>query len=299
MSGSGGGAVPAQRKPPWLRVRMASGDSAKGVSETLARHGLNTVCDEARCPNKGECWGQATATFMVMGSVCTRGCRFCAVDTAKEGQPLSAEEPAELASAIIELALRYAVITSVDRDELPDRGDAHFAACVLAIRARDPSIRIEVLAPDYHEGEIEILLGATPDVFAHNVETVLRLEAIRDRRAAYRTSLHTLSLASDWAKAHGGSPLVKSSLLLGVGEREEEVLAAMDDLREVGVTSLVLGQYLQPSARQIPVVEYVHPEAFASYAVAARGKGFGSVVSSPLARTSYHARSSFEESSPG
>lgn len=277
---------------------MASGDSARAVAATLSRHGLNTVCDEARCPNKGECWAQATATFMIMGSVCTRGCRFCAVATAKEGQPLCAEEPEELAEAIIELALRYAVITSVDRDDLPDRGAAHFAACVLAIRARDPSIRIEVLAPDYHEGEMEILLGAAPDVFAHNVETVERLEAIRDRRAAYRTSLHSLSLASDWAKSHGGSPLVKSSLLLGVGEREDEVLAAMDDLREAGVTSLVLGQYLQPSARQIPVVEYIHPDSFASYARAARAKGFTSVVSTPLARTSYHARSSFEEGSP-
>ena len=289
--------APLPRKPDWLRVRLTAGDSARGVADALSRHGLNTVCDEARCPNKAECWGQATATFMIMGSVCTRGCRFCAVDTAKAGQPLCAEEPRELASAVVDLKLRYAVITSVDRDDLPDRGAAHFAACISAIRARESAIRIEVLAPDYQEGEIEALLGASPDVFGHNVETVRRLQTIRDHRAAYSISLHTLTLASKWAGANSGIPVVKSSLLLGVGERREEVLETMDDLRKAGVTSLVLGQYLRPTSRQVPVIEYIPPDSFASYRRSALEKGFVSVVSAPLARTSYHARSSFEEGS--
>jgi lipoic acid synthetase len=235
---------------------------------------------------------------MVMGSVCTRNCRFCGVDTGRQGQPLRPTEPEELAAAVVDLGLRFAVITSVDRDDLPDRGAAHFAACVQAIRSRDPGIGVEVLAPDYREGEVELLLAAGPSVFAHNVETVERLQKVRDRRASYRGSLHTLALASAWAAAHGGVPQVKSSILLGLGEREEEVLATMDDLRKAGVSSLVLGQYLRPSPMQLEVAEYVHPDRFAAYAAAARERGFEAVVSAPLARTSYHARASFESADP-
>ena len=291
----GGAAVGDQRKPEWLKVRLASGQVAASVGATLRKHGLNTVCDEARCPNKAECWGQATATFMVMGAVCTRGCRFCAVATAKEGETLDPSEPDELASAIVELRIRHAVITSVDRDDLPDRGAAHFAACIRAIRARDPSIGIEVLAPDYHEGEIELLLEAGPDVFAHNIETVERLQSVRDARAGWQKSLHCLDLASSWAAKHGGKPLVKSSILLGIGESPSEVHSTMDALRVAGTSILVMGQYLRPTARQIPLVEYLHPATFAEYGEAARSKGFASVVSSPLARTSYHARSAFAD----
>ncbi|HUX36327.1 MAG TPA: lipoyl synthase [Rectinemataceae bacterium] len=287
----------APRKPDWLKVRLPSGSVTGHVGATLRRHGLNTVCDEARCPNKAECWGMATATFMVMGAVCTRGCRYCAVATAKEGQALDPREPEELAAAIAELGIRHAVVTSVDRDDLPDRGASHFAACIRAIRARDPSIGIEVLAPDYREEEIEILLEAGPDVYAHNIEAVERLQSVRDARAGWRASLHSLELASVWASSHGpdreGSPRVKSSILLGIGEDPEEVHAAMDALRAAGVTMLVLGQYLRPTPKQIPVVEYVTPSAFAAYAEVAKAKGFSAVVSSPLARTSYHARSAF------
>jgi len=286
-----------ERKPDWLKVRLPSGAETGRVGSTLRSHGLNTVCDEALCPNKAECWGQATATFMVMGAVCTRSCRFCAVATARMGEPLDPREPEELAAAIVELGIRHAVVTSVDRDDLQDRGAAHFAACIRSIRAKDPSIGIEVLAPDYREGEIELLLEAGPDVFAHNIEAVERLQSVRDARAGWLSSLRSLRLASNWAARHDGRPRVKSSILLGVGELPEEVHAAMDALRAEGVSILVLGQYLRPTARQIPVVEYVNPAVFDSYAEAAKSKGFAAVVSSPLARTSYLARRVFAAAS--
>lgn len=287
------------RKPSWLKVAIPAGGNVRLLSGILERRGLHTVCDEARCPNKAECWGQATATFMIMGAVCTRGCRFCAVDTAKTGEPLRPEEPAELAEAVAELGLKYAVVTSVDRDDLPDRGAGHFSSCVRAIKERNPAVRVEVLVPDYHEGEIGLVLASGPEVLAHNVETVERLEQIRDQRASYRKSLATLSLAASWSRLHGGSPVVKSSLLLGLGEREEEILSAMDDLRAVGVTSLVLGQYLRPTIRQLEVAEYISPERFDAYARAARERGFISVIAAPLARTSYHARAAFDSGAVG
>jgi lipoic acid synthetase len=287
------------RKPEWLRISLPSGAGVRRVEETLGRHGLHTVCDEAHCPNKAECWGQSTATFMIMGAVCTRGCRFCAVATARQGEALRPTEPSELAEAVADLALRYAVVTSVDRDDLPDRGAAHFAASVRAIRDRNPGIRIEVLAPDYQAGEIEVLLEAGPDVFAHNIESVRRLQSVRDARASWETSLATLNLASAWSKERGGRPRIKSSILLGLGETREELLQTMDALRGAGVTSLVLGQYLRPGPRQLEVVEYIHPEVFAAYAKEARDRGFSAVVSSPLARTSYHARSSFDTAGDG
>jgi len=281
------------RKPEWLKVPLPSGEGWKRMSELVKRRGLNTVCDSARCPNKAECWGASTATFMILGGVCTRNCRFCAVDTGKSGEPIRAEEPAELAAAVAELALKYAVITSVDRDDLPDRGAAHFAACVRAMRDACPGLRVEVLAPDYGPGELEVVLESGPDVFAHNVETVPRLERIRDARASFARSLATLELAASWARARGASPVVKSSILLGLGETEAEVLDTMDRLRAAGTTSLVMGQYLRPGSAQIEPVEYLRPERFRAYADAARAKGFVSVVAAPLARTSYHAREGF------
>ncbi len=281
-------------KPDWLRVEIPSGEGFKRVSEVLERRHLHTVCDSARCPNKAECWGQSTATFMILGSICTRGCRFCAVDRAVKGEPVRAEEPAELAAAIAELGLRYAVVTSVDRDDLHDRGAAHFAACVRAIKEAVPGVRVEVLIPDYRQNEIKAVLDAGPDVVAHNVETVKRLQGLRDHRASYAASLHTLELVAD-RRGSPGAPRVKSSLILGMGETRAEVLETMDDLRKAGCTSLVLGQYLRPSKAQIEVAEYVTPEAFADYGREARERGFRSVVSTPLARTSYHARAGFDE----
>lgn len=229
---------------------------------------------------------------MVLGSVCTRACRFCAVTHASTGEPLRAEEPEQLAQAVAELGLKYAVITSVDRDDLPDRGAAHFGACLRAVKAGNPEIRVEALIPDYREGEIESIVDARPDVVAHNIETVERLQGVRDRRATYAASLRTLALLSS---AVDVSPIVKSSLLLGLGEKRDEVLVAMDDLLAVGCSSLVLGQYLRPTPSQIPVLSYLSPEAFEDYAAAARARGFVSVVAAPLARTSYHARQVFED----
>ena len=284
------------RKPSWLRIGLPSGGNWRRVAAILEKRGLATVCDQARCPNKAECWGAATATFMVLGSICTRGCRFCAVTHAAQGESLRPEEPRELALAIGELGLAYAVITSVDRDDLPDRGASHFAACARAVKALDPPVRIELLIPDYREGEIELVLDAGPDVLAHNLETVERLQSLRDVRASYAASLKTLSLAAGRSQASGGSPVVKSSLMLGLGEEPGEVLRAMDDLRGAGCTSLVLGHYLRPTPRQAPVARYLDEGEFAGYAHEARARGFAAVVSSPLARTSYHARSSFDDS---
>jgi lipoic acid synthetase len=282
------------RKPAWLRVGLPSGGNWRRVSALLERGGLATVCDSARCPNKAECWGAATATFMVLGSVCTRGCRFCAVEHGRAGEPLRPDEPAELARAVAELALAYAVVTSVDRDDLSDRGAAHFAACARAIKALDPPVRLELLVPDYRGGEMDLVLDAGPDVLAHNVETVERLQGLRDPRSSYSASLRTLRLAAARSRENGGSPGVKSSIMLGLGEESGEVLRTMDDLRAAGCSSLVLGHYLRPSPRQIEVARYLEPEEFARYAEEARARGFVSVVSAPLARTSYHAREAFD-----
>ena len=271
-------------KPAWIKARLPAGDEWKKVDDILARNRLSTVCDEAHCPNKGECWGCGTATFMVLGDICTRGCRFCAVATAREGRPLRADEPEALAAAVGEMGLSYAVITSVDRDDLPDRGAAHFARCVTAIRERSPSVKIEVLIPDYIDGELDTLAAAAPDVLAHNVETVRRLQRVRDARASFDRSLLTLRQARE-----KGIAATKSSILLGLGETREELLATYGELRGAGVDILVMGQYLQPTANEIPVVEYVHPDTFALYAEDARRAGFSTVVAAPFARTSYHA----------
>ncbi|MCX7775553.1 MAG: lipoyl synthase [Rectinemataceae bacterium] len=282
--------MPAQPKPSWLKVRLPHGAQWRNVEEVLATRRLHTVCDEARCPNKGECWGAGTATFMIMGDICTRNCRFCAVATARNGVPLDPEEPARLADAVRTLGLRYAVITSVDRDDLPDRGASHFAACIRAIRADAPDVRVEVLIPDYVDQELEIVLAVAPDVLAHNVETVRRLQQVRDHRASFDKSLTTLRQAA----ARG--LVTKSSLLLGLGEQREEVHAAMRELREAGVSILVLGQYLRPTPAQVEVAEYIHPDTFKEYETEGLAMGFTTVVAAPFARTSYHAREAWEQS---
>jgi lipoic acid synthetase len=272
------------RKPDWIRVRLPAGNEWERVDHILARHGLHTVCDEARCPNKGECWGCGTATFMIMGDICTRGCRFCAVRAGAAGQPLRPDEPEALASAIQEMGLSYAVITSVDRDDLDDRGAGHFAACIQAIRAKNPGVKIEVLTPDYIDDEMKRIAAAKPDVLAHNVETVPRLQAVRDARASFEKSLKTLIQAREF-----GIGITKSSILLGLGETRDELLQTYAELRSAGVDILVMGQYLQPTSKEIPVAEYIHPDAFALYAQDAKAAGFSTVVASPFARTSYHA----------
>jgi lipoyl synthase len=292
-SPGGGLKPPAARKPPWIRTAPPSGEGWRRVSEALEKHRLATVCDSARCPNKAECWAASTATFMILGRTCTRACRFCAVDRARAGEPPSPDEPERIARAVSELGIEHVVITSVDRDDLPDRGAAHFAACVRAVKDANPGSRVELLVPDYRELEIEMILDARPDVVAHNVETVERLQGLRDARASYASSLRTVSLVA--SRALG--PLPKSSILLGLGEAREEVLKAMDDLRSAGCEALVLGQYLRPTPEQVEVAEYVRPEDFDRYALEARARGFRLVVSAPLARTSYHARLAFMEAS--
>ena len=277
-------------KPDWIRVKAPSGDSWKQVRGIIEKHRLHTVCDEAQCPNRGECWGALTATFMILGDLCTRSCRFCAVASAGKGRPLRTEEGRDLALAVEELKLRYVVLTSVDRDDLPFRGADHFASCVRAVRDGNPGVRVETLIPDYTEAELACFAGKAPDVWAHNVETVRSLQWVRDRRASFDKSLATLRAAKKAGLSkNAGYPVTKSSLMLGLGEKKEEVLSAMDELRLAGVDILVLGQYLRPSPAQIPVAEYIHPEEFSRYAEEARNRGFSSVVSSPLARTSYHA----------
>ncbi len=271
-------------KPDWIRIRLKAGEDWRAVDTILARHGLHTVCDEARCPNKGECWGCGTATFMILGDICTRGCRFCAVEAAREGRPLREDEPEALSKAVQEMGLSYAVITSVDRDDLPDRGSGHFARCIAAIRARTPTVKTEVLIPDFFDGELATIVAARPDVLAHNVETVPRLQAVRDARASFEGSLRTLRQAKDL-----GMEATKSSILLGLGETREELRMTYEALRKAGVDILVMGQYLQPTKKEIPVVEYIHPDTFALYAEDAREAGFSTVVASPFARTSYHA----------
>ena len=272
------------KKPEWIKVRLPAGNEWKKVDSILARHGLHTVCDEAKCPNKGECWGCGTATFMILGDKCTRNCRFCAVSTSKTGNPVREDEPEALAGAVAEMELKYAVVTSVDRDDLDDKGSGHFAACIRAIRKANPSIKIEVLIPDYSGKDLAVVVAASPDVLAHNIETVRRLQHARDAKSGYESSLRTLREAKQ-----SGLLVTKSSILLGLGETRDELLATYADLRSAGVDILVMGQYLRPSSKQIPVSEYIHPDTFRLYAEDAELAGFSSVVASPFARTSYHA----------
>jgi len=270
-------------KPSWLKIQLPHGQQWHHVEQVLASQRLHTVCDEARCPNKGECWGAGTATFMIMGDVCTRKCRFCAVRSARHGVALDPTEPERLAYAITSLGLSYIVITSVDRDDLPDRGAQHFGACIHAVRVVSTPAKVEVLIPDYIDAELQPLFEAKPDIIAHNIETVSRLQSVRDRRASFQKSLETLRQASSQ-----GIP-TKSSLLLGLGETDQEVMEVLEALREVGVSIIVMGQYLQPSRHEIPVSEYVSPDTFAVLGQRARALGFSSVISAPFARTSYHA----------
>ena len=279
---------PSAAKPPWLKVRAPSGERYRWLRAQRTELELATVCEEARCPNIGECWSEGTATFMVMGSICTRGCRFCAVTTRKQGAPLDAEEPAKLARTIAAMKLNYIVITSVDRDDLADEGAAHFAECVRQVRLLAPQTRVEVLHPDFSGRRelIEVVARSGADVLGHNVETVRRLSpVVRDPRCDYDQSLAVLR----WAKDISPECFTKSSIMVGHGEREDEVIDCMRDLREVGVDLLTVGQYLRPASRYMPVEEYVHPDQFERYERIGREMGFLYVASGPLVRSSYRA----------
>ena len=283
-----------ERKPPWLKVPLPGGEGYARLKELARRLNLNTVCEEARCPNVGECWkgDRATMTLMVLGRECTRRCRFCAVATVERAAPPDPDEPRHVGQAVGEMGLAYVVITSVDRDDLPDGGAAHYAACVGEIRAQSPRTVVETLIPDYAGESLATLLASGPDVLAHNVEVVDRLQRrIRDPRCSFERSLATLREA----KALRPGVLTKSSLMLGLGERRGEVQDSLERLRAAGVDFLTLGQYLRPTARHAPVREYVEPAVFDELKARGEELGFLYVASGPLVRSSYKAAEFFAE----
>jgi lipoyl synthase len=281
---------PIQRKPPWIRVKAPTHPVYHETRALMRQNGLVTVCEEAACPNIGECWSQRHATMMIMGDVCTRACSFCNVATGLPG-PLAADEPARVADAVARLGLKHVVITSVDRDDLADGGAAHFAAVIRAIRASAPSTSIEVLTPDFlrKPGAAEHVAEARPDVFNHNLETVPRLYPTIRPGARYYQSLRLL----DRVKHLDPTIFTKSGLMAGLGEEKAEILQVMDDLRIADVDFLTIGQYLQPTVKHAAVARFVTPEEFSDYAALARGKGFVMVSASPLTRSSYHADADF------
>ncbi len=274
-------------KPEWLRVKLSADPNVIKVKGLLRRHGLSSVCEEAACPNLGECFGHGTATFMILGDLCTRRCPFCDVAHGRPAPPDS-QEPLKLALAVRELGLKYVVITSVNRDDLRDGGASHFARCIAAIREQAPETLVEVLTPDFRKQQdkaLDILSAHPPEVFNHNLETVPRLYRQARPGADYRLSLNLLSMAREKIP-HAAT---KSGLMLGLGETQEEVIAVMQDLRQHHCEMLTLGQYLQPSRDHLPVQRYVSPQEFHRLAEIAKGIGFRQVASGPLVRSSYHA----------
>ena len=291
------------KKPDWLKVPIPSGPTVARLTKTLRDRGLHTVCEEARCPNMGECWDGGTATFMVLGDTCTRGCRFCAVKTHSQGVPVDAEEPEKVAEASVAMGLKYVVLTMVDRDDLPDGGAKHVADTIRAIKRLKPDMLVEALVGDWlpfspagdktsredlanRRRSIETVLEAQPDVYAHNIETVLRLTPrVRDHRCSYVGSLSTLRMAKEISP----KVVTKSSVMLGLGENEREVEQTMDDLREYGVDVVTFGQYLRPSMLHLPVREHLSPARYKALGDRAMTKGFLYVASGPLVRSSYKA----------
>ncbi|MGA8709555.1 MAG: lipoyl synthase [Steroidobacteraceae bacterium] len=281
------GAV-AAGKPHWLRAQMAMGEGYDFVRRTVREHRLATVCEEAKCPNIGECWNAGTATLMLMGAVCTRACRFCAVDTGNPRGWLDPQEPHNVAESVALMRLRYVVLTSVNRDDLPDGGAGHYAACIRAIKQRDGSVAVEALTPDFQGvlADVETVLDAGPEVFAQNVETVRRLtHPVRDPRAGYEQTLAVL----EHAKRHRPQTLTKTSLMLGLGETEQEIAECLRDLRAVAIDILTLGQYLRPTPHHLPIERFVPPAEFERYRAQALAFGFRECVAGPLVRSSYRA----------
>jgi lipoyl synthase len=286
------------RKPPWLRAPMPAGKAFDAVRETVREHRLATVCEEAKCPNIGECWNAGTATLMLMGAVCTRACRFCAVDTGNPHGWLDPQEPANSARTVQLMRLKYVVLTSVNRDDLPDGGASHFATCVREIKRLNPTTAVEALTPDFQGvlADVETVVDSGLDVFAQNVETVRRLtHPVRDPRAGYEQTLQVLA----HAKRFRPDVLTKTSLMLGLGESEEEIATTMDDIRAAGVDLLTLGQYLRPTANHLAVERWVTPEEFARYRDMALAKGFLECVAGPLVRSSYRAERALERNNAG
>ena len=275
-----------QKKPPWIKVRLPNNPVFWSTKSLVSDLKLHTVCEEAQCPNRWECWAQGTATFMIAGDRCTRACGFCAVKTAKPFA-LEADEPQRVAEATARMGLNHIVITSVARDDVADGGAEHFAQTIAAVRERVSEIVIEVLVPDFNgkNDAIQAVMAAKPQIFNHNLETVERLTPLVRSRAKYARSLEVLKAAKEMMPAAA----TKSGLMLGLGETEPELFQAMDDLRNHDVTVLTLGQYLRPSEKHLPVVDYIHPDKFAEYQEVAESKGFIHVASGPLVRSSYHA----------
>lgn len=282
------------RKPEWFKIKPPDMAPYQSIRDTLRKRNLVTVCEEAHCPNMAECWSGGTATFMVMGDTCTRACKFCAIKTGREGQPLDPNEPQQLADAIEVMDLKYAVITSVDRDDLPDGGAGHFAECIRVCNERHPELLTEVLIPDF-QGKAEDLqkvVEAKPTVIAHNVETIRRLQQkVRDLRAGYEQSLGVLKNV----KKMDPKIYTKSALMLGLGETEDEVVEAMQDLRAADCDILTMGQYLKPKNRFLKVEEYVHPDQFKRYEAIGRDLGFLYIAAGPFVRSSYKAGELFLE----
>ena len=276
-------------KPEWLKIKLSVNDNFSNIKQTLKQNNLHTVCEEAHCPNISECWNTGTATFMLMGDTCTRGCRFCAVKTGNPMKQLDAEEPKKLAKALAEIKLfDYVVLTSVNRDDLEDGGASHFAECVKEIKKAYPEIIVEVLIPDFN-GNVEDLkkiIDARPEVIAHNIETVERLQRkVRDVRANYKQSLDVL----ENVKKLNPNIYTKSSIMLGLGETDEEIVQAMKDLREINVDIITFGQYLRPTDWHIPISEFVSPEKFDYFRQKALELGFLFCASGPFVRSSYKA----------
>jgi len=287
-----GSATPStERRPAWLRVKVSRTDTFAEVGDLLRGLHLNTVCREARCPNIWECWGEhRTATLMILGDICTRACRYCSVTKGRPA-PVDADEPANVALAVEKLGLRHAVITSVDRDDLADFGAGHFARTIAALRERAPNCRIEILTPDFggDAAALSLVFAAQPDVFGHNTETVPRLFPHVRAKGDYQRSLQVLARIDAHRRKGSATLTTKSGLMLGLGETENEVLAVMDDLRQVRCDVLTLGQYLNPTRRHAPIARFYPPEDFSRLRKAGLAKGFLHVEAGPLVRSSYHA----------
>ncbi|MBW4049989.1 MAG: lipoyl synthase [Proteobacteria bacterium] len=285
-------------KPPWLRARAPAGTGFQTVKGIVKEHRLATVCEEAKCPNIGECWNAGTATIMLMGAVCTRACRFCSVDTGNPHGWLDADEPQNAARTVELMKLKYVVLTSVDRDDLSDGGAGHYAACIRAIKRRNPATAVEALAPDFRGvlADVEAVVDAGLDIFAQNIETVRRLtHPVRDPRAGYEQTLRVLA----HAKRHRPGVLTKSSLMLGLGESDAEIEETLADLRAAAVDIVTLGQYLRPTIHHLPVERYVTPAQFDRYRQSALSRGFLECVSGPLVRSSYRAEQALNRNNAG
>lgn len=276
--------VTYNKKPDWLKIKLHDNSTFSDVSAIVAKHSLHTICESGRCPNKAECWSRRTATFMILGEICTRSCKFCATST---GRPLPPDprEPQRVAGSIAMMGLKHCVITSVTRDDLPDRGAAHWADVVRAVKAQNPETTVELLIPDLDAvpASIDVVLDSAPDIVGHNIETIERLTPSIRSRAEYATSMRVLSYIDSRGFA------AKSGIMVGLGESKGEVLRTMDDLRANGCGILTIGQYLRPTKAHIPVAEYIAPETFAWYKEEALKRGFGFVASGPLVRSSYMA----------